>query len=227
MSWRIFPTIVSNISILTTHHLILIVLRTHFSTWIHFFFSKNFTTNTITCKNAIFWCEFYIFICKNDNFIVLNKLLLKNQNVSEIVNAFIVKNNKHFLKLKEYFKRNALIYQRIYTSFCRVDDYDVKSKLAFNIASGGYKNQQENIHFIREMPIKQEVVKTSNVVEMYSPPPPTSTLEVEKTKWKLKKCKCDVVGKIGLKKKKEGNTRLLSELKTTDLYMKCINSNVC
>ena len=159
MSWRIFPTIVSNISILTTHHLMLIVLRTHFSTWIHFFFSKNFTTNTITCKNAIFWCEFYIFICKNDNFIVLNKLLLKNQNVSEIVNAFIVKNNKHFLKLKEYFKRNALIYQRIYTSFCRVDDYDVKSKLAFNIASGGYKNQQENIHFIREMPIYKKLLK--------------------------------------------------------------------
>ena len=54
--------------------------------------------------------EFYIVICKNDNFIVLNKLSLKYQNPSEVVNDFIVENNKHFLKLKEYFKRNALIY---------------------------------------------------------------------------------------------------------------------
>ena len=55
--------------------------------------------------------EFYIFICKNDNFIVLNKLSLKYQNASEIANDFIVENNEDFLKLKEYFKRNVLIYQ--------------------------------------------------------------------------------------------------------------------
>ena len=113
--------------------------------------------------------EFYIFICKNDSFIVLNKLSLKYQNASKIINDFIVENNKHFLRLKEYFKRNAPISQYIYAlsspkNFCRVDDYSVRSKLAFDVTYGGYKNQQENIHFFREMPLKQDVVETSKVV---------------------------------------------------------------
>ena len=70
------------------------------------------------------------------------------------------------MRLKEYFKRNAHIYLYIYAAlfpkyFCRADDYGVKSKVAFDIAYAGYKNKQENIHFICEMPIKQEVLKTS------------------------------------------------------------------
>ena len=89
--------------------------------------------------------EFYIFISKNDNFIVLNKLSLKYQNTSEIVNDFIVENNEHFLKFKEYFKRNALIYRYVYAllflkCFCRVGNYAVRSKLAFDIVYGSYKN---------------------------------------------------------------------------------------
>ena len=83
--------------------------------------------------------EFYIFICKHNNFNVLNKLSLKYQNASETVNNFFIKNNEHFLKLKEYFVRNEQVYQYIYAmlfpkNFCRVDDYRVKSKVAFNIA---------------------------------------------------------------------------------------------
>ena len=61
--------------------------------------------------------EFYIFICKHNNFNVLNKLSLKYQNASEIVNDFIVENNKHFPRLKEYFKRNAQVYQYIMLCF--------------------------------------------------------------------------------------------------------------
>ena len=106
--------------------------------------------------------EFYNFICKNDNFIVLNKLSVKYQNASEIVNNFIIENNKHFLILKEYFKRNALIYQYIYASlfpkhFFRVDNYGMRGKLAFDIAYGSYKNQQKDIYLISEMLIKQDV----------------------------------------------------------------------
>ena len=106
--------------------------------------------------------EFYNFICKNDNFIVLNKLSLKYQNASKIVNNFINENNEHFLILKEYFKRNALIYQYIYASlfpkhFFRVDDYGVRGKLAFDIAYGSYKNQQKDIYLISEMLIKQDL----------------------------------------------------------------------
>ena len=138
--------------------------------------------------------KFYIFICKNDNFIVLNKLSLKYQNASEIANDFVVENNEHFLKLKEHFQRNALFYQYIYPLLfpkyvCRVDDYSVCSKVAFDIAYGNYKNQQENMHFVREMPIKQNVVKTSEMVEMCPPhrPSPTPTIEAEKKECKPKK----------------------------------------
>lgn len=51
--------------------------------------------------------EFYFFICKHRSFNVLNKLLVKYQNASKIVNYFVVENNEHFLRLREYFKRNA------------------------------------------------------------------------------------------------------------------------
>ena len=40
--------------------------------------------------------DFYIFIYKHDNFNALNKLSLKYQNASEIVNDFIVENSEHF-----------------------------------------------------------------------------------------------------------------------------------
>ena len=96
--------------------------------------------------------EFYIFICKHDNFNILNKLSLKYQNASEVVNNFIVENNKHFPRLKEYFKRNTQVSQYIYAMifpkyFCRVDDYGVKSKVAFDIAHRGYKNEHKNTIF--------------------------------------------------------------------------------
>ena len=101
-------------------------------------------------------------------------LLLKTTNISR--------------DSRKYFKRNVQVYQCIYAmlfpkGFCRVDDYGVKSKVAFDIAYVGYKNEQENIHFIREMPIKQEATETSEVVEMcqpQSPPLSTPTLEAEK-----------------------------------------------
>ena len=58
------------------------------------------------------------------------------------------------------------------------------------------------------MSIKQEVVKTSKVVETCPPPPPapTSTPEAEKKERKPKKREakreCDIVAKIALKRKK-------------------------
>ena len=54
--------------------------------------------------------EFYFAICRNDNFMVLNKLTLKYQEAYTIVNNVITADNKHFPKLKEYFIKNALVY---------------------------------------------------------------------------------------------------------------------
>ena len=86
--------------------------------------------------------EFYIFICKHDIF--------KYQNVYEIINDFIAENKEHFSKLKEDFGKNPQVSQYDFATlfpkyFCRVDDYDVKSKVAFDTAYSGYKNEQENL----------------------------------------------------------------------------------
>ena len=187
--------------------------------------------------------EFCIFICKHDNFNVLNKLPQKYQNTSEIVNDFIVENNQHFLKLKEYFKRNAQVYQYhtyatfFLKSFCRVDDYGVKIKVAFDIAYRSYKNKQEKIHFIREMLIKQEVLETSEVVESCHQllRHLLLLLRVKKKKEckppqkRKAKCQCEIVAKIAMKTKKRDEKKaiLLSELETNDLHIKRTNSNVC
>ena len=65
--------------------------------------------------------------------------------------------------------------------FCRLDDYGVKSKVAFETAYGDYKNEKENMLFVCEMPIIEEVLETSEVVETCQPPPlSTSAPEVDK-----------------------------------------------
>ena len=76
----------------------------------------------------------------------------------------ITADNKHFSALKEYFRKNAQVYQYLYAMlhpkyFCRVDNPEVKSKLAFDLTFGGYKNEREKIQFTS---IKQEVVDSSS-----------------------------------------------------------------
>ena len=56
--------------------------------------------------------------------------------------------------LKEYFKKNALPFQYVYSApfpkyFSRVDDHGIKSKLAFEVALAGYRNQQESFHLLQ------------------------------------------------------------------------------
>lgn len=86
--------------------------------------------------------EFYFFICCNDNFMLLNKLMLKYQDAYGIDNNFITANKENFLLLREYFRKNAQVYQYLYTTrypkyFCRIDNRRVKSKLAFELAFAG------------------------------------------------------------------------------------------
>ena len=69
--------------------------------------------------------DFYIFICRSENVLVLNKISLKYQTVAEIVSKFA--NKSGLLLLKHFFKQNAFIYQFVYSTlfpkyFCRIDD---------------------------------------------------------------------------------------------------------
>ena len=107
------------------------------------FDNKNDRGYVETLWNYLVPNKFYIYICRNDNFIALNKLLLKYQNAFDILNNFIMEDNNNFVLLKEYFKKNALLFQYIYSTlfpkyFCRVDDYGIKSKLVFEVAHAGY-----------------------------------------------------------------------------------------
>ena len=66
----------------------------------------------------------------------------------------------NFLLLKEYFKKNALLHQYVYSNLfpkylCRVYDYGVKSKLALEVAQAEYQNQQQSLSFL-QLPVKQE-----------------------------------------------------------------------
>lgn len=95
---------------------------------------------------------------------VSNKLTPKYQETSTIVNNFVTANNKHFPVLKEYYRKNAQVYQYLYTMlypkfFCRVDNREVKSKQGFNLAFAGYKIKQEKIRFTL---IKQEIGVSSS-----------------------------------------------------------------
>ena len=55
---------------------------------------------------------------------------------------------------------NTSILPFFLNNFCRVDDYSIKSKLAFEIAHVGYQNQQESFFFLQLQPpaiaVKQE-----------------------------------------------------------------------
>ena len=181
--------------------------------------------------------KFYIYICRNDNFIALNKLSLKYQNTFDILNNFILEDNSNFLLLRGCFKKNALLYQYIYSApflkyFCRVDNYGMKSKLTFEVAHAGYWNQQESLRFVQlqSLPVEvkqeqNEIVDEEAVVEVTELVPSKSTT-LQKTK-KRKRNANNVAKKILLKKKQdEKMARLLSELEANDLQMKRISSNV-
>ena len=179
-----------------------------------FFLEKKFDDESHRAYVKLLWnClvpnEFCIYICRNDNFIVLNKLSLKYQNAFDIVNNFILEENTNSVLLKDFFKKSALLYQYIYSNllpkyFCRIDDYGVKSKMAFEVANAGYQNQQENLCFV-QLPVEQEKIETDELSEAVKCPPPPlcspSKLTTQKPKKRKIKNSDFVAEKILLKKK--------------------------
>ena len=113
--------------------------------------------------------------------------MLKFKNSKEIVNNFILEDANKFLLLKECFKKNAILFRYVYSTlfpkyYFRIDDYGVKSKLAFEVADAGHQKQQEYLHFfqlqqtpaltvnVKLEPIEEEIVNdTTAVVVIKSP----------------------------------------------------------
>ena len=139
--------------------------------------------------------------------------MLKYQNAFDISNNFILEDNNNFLSLKEYFKKNDLLYQYIYSTlfskyFCRVDDYDIKSKLAFEVAHVGYQNQKESLHFV-QLPVKEEQTEIDEVIEVVETTITLPALTITQKTKKRKIKNSDIVAeKFLLKKKKRDERRL-------------------
>ena len=79
--------------------------------------------------------DFYVFICRPENYKILNKLKLKFQETSKIVKSF-VNDFVGYQQLQTSFKENAKVIQYVYANlfpryFCRIDDYGVGCKLEF------------------------------------------------------------------------------------------------
>ena len=95
----------------------------------------------------------YNFICRDENFKILNKVKLKKFNqANEIIKLFledesISSQKQQFDTLKSYLIEHAKSYQFIYANlfprcFARVDDYGVQSKTKFNVHYKNYLNQK-------------------------------------------------------------------------------------
>lgn len=113
ISWETFPTINWSMKSKIMHLLLLTVL--------HFTFQPEpvFSRTEICCqirhglrKDVVDIShpnQILFFICQNDNFMALNKFTLKYQEAYDIVNNFITADNKHFLLLLEYLKKECAI----------------------------------------------------------------------------------------------------------------------
>ena len=64
--------------------------------------------------NCFMPSDFYIFICRSEHFMTLNKISLKYQTAYEIITKFIKEGG--LAQLKCFFKNNAFIYQFVYST---------------------------------------------------------------------------------------------------------------
>ena len=64
--------------------------------------------------NCFMPSDFYIFICRSEHFTTLNKISLKHQTAYEIITKFIKEGG--LAQLRCFFKKNAFIYQFVYST---------------------------------------------------------------------------------------------------------------
>ena len=58
--------------------------------------------------------------------------------------------SRNVLRRTPYYFNTSILYSTLSPKyFCRIDDYGVKSKLAFEVAHAGSQNQQENLRFVQ------------------------------------------------------------------------------
>ena len=116
--------------------------------------------------------DFYVLICRPENYKILNKLKLKFQETSEIVKTY-ADDLIGYQQLQTSFKQNAKVIQYAYANlflryFCRIDDYGVGCKLEFDSVYKQYLAQKNvlNWQFYNQNVIKcEETSSTQNNVD--------------------------------------------------------------
>ena len=111
--------------------------------------------------------DFYVFICRPENYKILNKLKLKFQETSKIVKSF-VNDFIGYQQLQTSFKENAKVIQYVYANlfpryFCRIDDYGVGCKLEFYSVYKQYlpQNNVLNWQFYNQNVVKFEEMSST------------------------------------------------------------------
>ena len=116
--------------------------------------------------------DFYVFICRPENYKILNKLKLKFQETSEIVKTY-ADDLIGYQQLQTSFKQNTKVIQYAYANlflryFCRIDDYDVGCKLEFDSVYKQYLAQKNvlNWQFYNQNVVKcEETSSNQNKVD--------------------------------------------------------------
>ena len=116
--------------------------------------------------------DFYAFICRTENYNILNKLKLKFQETSEIVKTY-ADDLIGYQQFQKSFKQNAKVIQYVYANlflryFYRIDDYRVGCKLEFDSDYKQYLAQKNvlNWQFYNQNLVKcKETSSTQNNVD--------------------------------------------------------------
>ena len=114
----------------------------------------------------------YNFICRDDNFKILNKVKLKFNQANEIIKLFIEdetisSQKQQFDTLKNYLIENAKLYQFVYANlfprcFARVDNYGVQLKTKFNVHYKNYLNQKNIFEWYQKNSVVSEEKNEEN-----------------------------------------------------------------
>ena len=93
--------------------------------------------------------EFYFYICKGENYQLLNKITLKYNVANKIVCDYVNQNGIN--SLTNFFKQYANVYQFVYSTLfpkylCRIDNNAIQSRCVFETAFVNFKARKNDFN---------------------------------------------------------------------------------
>ena len=209
-----------------------------------FYLDRKLDAQTDKDYIEMLWCSlisnnFYMFICKPNNYTMLNKLKLRFQDTIEIVKSF-KDDADAYRQIRDAIKRRSTTFQYLYTNlfpgyFSRIDDYGIQRRLTFenhykfyqsqkNLLNwSGYSNppniktETENgkVDFYTNPPtptLDEPVAKTSTPTSMPDEPTAKKSDTVEKKEVNRKRKKTAKLSERKIRKREEKQAKLLADI---------------